>query len=36
MERNFAEEIDALKQQMNEMQSAMMDALKQFAPQLPP
>ncbi len=31
MERNFAEEIDALKQQLNEMQSA----LKQFMPHLP-
>lgn len=36
MERNYAEELDALKQQMNDMQSAMMEALKQFAPQLPP
>ena len=36
MERNFGEEIDALKQQMNDMQTAMMEALKQFAPQLPP
>ena len=35
MERNYAEELDALKQQMNDMQSAMMEALKQFAPQLP-
>ena len=31
MERNFAEELDALKQQMNDMQSA----LKQFMLQLP-
>ncbi|MBR3763576.1 MAG: helix-turn-helix transcriptional regulator [Clostridia bacterium] len=36
MERNFGEELDALKQQMNELQSTMMAALKQFAPQLPP
>ena len=31
MERNFAEELDALKQQMNDLQSA----LKQFMPTLP-
>jgi len=36
MERNFGEEIDILKQQMNDMQATMMAALKQFAPQLPP
>ena len=36
MERNFAEELDALKLQMNELQSTMMAALKQFAPHLPP
>ena len=32
MERNFGEELDVLKQQMNELQSA----LKQLLPQLPP
>ena len=36
MERNFGEELDALKQQMNDMQSTMMAALKQFAPPMPP
>ena len=36
MERNFREEIDIPKQQMNDMQATMMAALKQFAPQLPP
>jgi len=35
MERNFAAELDALKQQMNDMQAAMQEALKNFAPHLP-
>lgn len=35
MERNFAEEIDALKQQMNDMQSNLQTILKQFRPHLP-
>ena len=35
MERNFGEELDALKQQLNDMQSTMMAALKQFAPPMP-
>lgn len=35
MERNFAEELDALKQQMNDLQSTLMTALQQLRP-LPP
>ena len=34
MERNFAEELDILKQQMNDMQSSLQSALKQFMPNL--
>ena len=36
MERNFGDELDTLKQQMNDMQSAMMAVLKQIAPSLSP
>ena len=35
MERDFAAEIDALQQQMNDLQSTMMAALQQLAPSLP-
>ena len=36
MERNFAAEIDALQQQMNQLTESMQALLKQFAPHMPP
>ncbi len=36
MERNFGDELDTLKKQMNDMQSAIMAVLKQIAPNLSP